>query len=324
MIGVSVVIPSWNQSRLVAEVLSNLKLQTVPPDEIIVVDNGSTDDSVATARSLGALVLELGRNVGFAAAVNEGIRAAQGEWLLLLNNDVQLDPEWIACALRAAQTEDARIVAGKLLQSRKPQYLDGTWDLISRAGCAWRCGWNAPDGPLWNERRRFRISSLTAVLIHRSVFDTVGLLDTRYESYYEDVDFGLRCALAGYSGVYEPQAVGHHWGSATLGPSSRVTYLVSRNQVLLAAKFGLWHLFRWPVLVGQLCTLIPSLRIGHWRVALRGKRDGWKTARRMAPERSDAKQLRQLLEETEKELKGFQQRLGFDLSWRVYFFLTGR
>ena len=174
MLSVSVIIPTWNRADLVRSALSNLRQQTAIPKEILVVDNGSTDDTLDAALSYNARVITLPRNVGFAAAVNEGIRNATSEWLLILNNDVELEPHWLTFALDAAINNSASFVTGKLFQARAPARLDGTWDLVSRAGCAWRCGWNAMDGPQWSNQKHIQITSLTAALFHRSVSIRLG------------------------------------------------------------------------------------------------------------------------------------------------------
>ena len=321
---VSVIIPTWNQSPLVASVLNNLRQQTIAPTEILVIDNGSADDTFAVAERNGARVVRLPENRGFAAAVNAGILDARCEWLLLLNNDVDLNTDWIETALNTAREESAQFVTGKLLQARSPERLDGTWDLVSRAGCAWRCGWNARDGDLWNKRRRIHFGSFTALLVHRAVFNETGLLDTRNGSYYEDVDFGIRSALAGIIGIYEPAAVGRHLGSATLGTGARSTYLISRNQVLLASKFGLAQLSLWRVLLGQTLFLMPRVRQRTLGAAIKGKWDGLRLSRSWHRYEPDFQRVREMLEESEAEIRKFQNLIGFDLSWKMYFALCGR
>jgi GT2 family glycosyltransferase len=321
---VSVIIPTWNRTKLVASVLDNLRQQTIAFAEVLVVDNGSTDDTVAIAERKGARVVALSQNRGFAAAVNAGILEARSDWLLILNNDVDLDPGWLETALNAAREESVHFVMGKLLQAGSPERLDGTWDLVSRAGCAWRCGWNAPDSDLWNKRRLVHFGSFTALLVHRSVFNATGLLDTRYDSYYEDVDFGIRCAIAGFSGLYEPAAVGRHLGSGTLGTGARSTYLVSRNQVLLASKFGLARLSLWRVLLGQTLFLLSRVRHRTLGAAIKGKWDGLRLSRSWHRYEPDLQHVREMLEESEADIGRFQKLTGFDLSWKLYFALCGR
>jgi GT2 family glycosyltransferase len=314
---VTVIIPSFNAASLVQLVLENLRAQTILPAEIIVIDNGSEDETAAVVRANGGSLIPLTANHGFAAAVNEGIEAARSDWLLILNNDVELRPDWLEKVLNAVEESSAYFAVGKLLQKRNPRRLDGTWDLISRAGCAWRCGWNAPDGDLWNSRRRIDMASLTAMLIRKDVFQRIGTLDTRYESYYEDVDFGLRCALAGYAGVYEPEAVGWHIGSATVG-LSRSTYLVSKNQVLLAKKFGLARLGLWNVVCGQGLYTLARLPHRTFGAALRGKWNGIKEAGHRPTENVDLEHLTAVLLRSEKQLLDVQRTVGFDLSWKLY------
>jgi GT2 family glycosyltransferase len=316
---VSVVIPTWNQEVLTRNLLQNLQQQTVQPLAVYVVDNGSSDHTAAVARQFGAHVIRFETNQGFAAAVNAGIQAAETDWVFILNNDVELRNNWLAVALEAAAEENARFVTGKLLQARNPDRIDGAWDLVSQAGCAWRCGFNAPDGKLWNHRRPIQMASLTALLVHRSVFERIGVLDSRYESYYEDVDFGLRSALAGFGGIYEPKATATHIGSATLGRGARTAYLVSRNQVLLAHKFSLGRFSLARLVWGQALFLFTRLRERTLWAALKGKRDGLRLRRVYPKEQVNGERLHEILRRSEQEIFQFQQATKFDLSWKLYF-----
>lgn len=325
---VSVIIPSWNRADLLRNLLPNLRAQTRPPEQILVVDNGSSDASAATAKELGAEVVSLGVNRGFAAAVNEGVRRAAAEWLLILNNDVELAPDWIEVQLEGVQREKVWFAAGKLLDYGDSTVIDGTWDLVSRAAYAWRCGYGRPDSPIWSVRKRIFFAPMTAALFHREVFERVGLLETRFESYYEDVDFGVRCAIAGLQGIYEPSAVARHMGKATLGKSSyRVMYLTARNQVFLLAKHYSGETLRrfwWAILVGQLLGVAAAAKHGQLISALRGKWDGlrgWNEFRRElshAPARVES-----ALAESEQAICSLQKEIGFDPYWRLYFGLTG-
>src|SRR3954453_8194975 len=92
---ISVVIPTWNRADLLRSVLANLEEQTIRPDEIVVVDNGSRDSSVEIARKHSARAISYPENRGFAVAVNDGITQSTGDWILILNNDVVLRRDWI-------------------------------------------------------------------------------------------------------------------------------------------------------------------------------------------------------------------------------------
>ena len=324
---VAAVIPTWNRRDLLDALLQNLVAQTRPFTEIIVVDNGSQDDSVELAERAGARVLKMGCNLGFAAAVNRGIEAADAEWVAILNNDVTLEADWLTNLLEAAAREDIWFATGKILQAANHQFVDGTFDEISRGACASRCGSGKPDGPAWNQARRIRVAPMTAAIFRRQLFRDLGGLDETFGSYMEDVDFGLRCALAGRLGLFVPSAVAYHRGSATLGEWNNDTvWRIARNQVLLSAK----HFHgqpRWPILAGQLLWGLVALRRGRGSAFVRGKIAGMREARRMrslSTNEYTRKILAEVLESSEANILALARETGFDSYWRAYFWLSRR
>ncbi len=325
---VSVVIPTWNRADLLRSILTNLHQQTRVPDEILVVDNGSQDDTPAVVREFADHYIRFAVNRGFAVAVNEGIRQGSHEWIFIVNNDVVLQPDWLETAMRSAAGSNASFIVGKLLRPDESGELDGSWDLISRGSYAWRCGYGKRDSAVWSTPRRVHFAPFTAALFHRRVFDTVGLLDTSFESYYEDVDLGLRCALAGIEGRYEPAAIATHMSKTTLGRSSnRVYFLTARNQLYILAKHfapsTLWR-FAWPILVGQSLSLVAAARQRNLWAALRGKWTGilhWSRFRKSASDFPPAHVQATLLE-SEMEIRSLQQQVGFDAYWKAYFSLV--
>jgi len=320
----SAVIPHWNRRDLLESLLPNLREQTTPFHEIIVVDNGSTNDSADFAGHRGARVIRLQQNLGFAAAVNRGIKEASGDWIAILNNDVLLDPDWLARLTNAAESQQAHFAAGKTLRFDDSTIIDGTFDEVSRGACACRCGAGKPDSPLWNEPRRIRIAPMTAAIFRRDLFEVVGLLDERFISYMEDTDFGIRCSILGIAGIYVPSAVARHRGSSTLGAWTIDTVRsISRNQVLLAAKhFGSQP--RWPILVGQLLWGLLALRHARGVAWLAGKIDGWRTVRTWQGIATSADAVRVILETSEDEIFQLGVKTGFDAYWRAYFWLSRR
>jgi GT2 family glycosyltransferase len=327
MASVAAVVPHWNRRELLETLIASLQAQRRGFDEMIVADNGSTDDSAAVAEQAGARVLRLGRNLGFAAAVNRGIEAASADWVAILNNDITLEPGWLAELLAAAEREHAWFATGKILRAGDPATLDGSFDEISRGACACRCGAGKPDSPFWDRPRRIRIAPMTAAIFRRALFDEIGPLDESFGSYLEDVDFGLRCALAGRDGVYVPAAVSHHRGSATMGAWNKDTVrLIARNQVLLAAKhFHGQPLL--PIVAGQLLWGAVAVRHVRGVAYLLGKISGMNAAgvirRQLASPQAQTK-LRSVAEAGEEEILELQRQTGFDWYWRAYFWLLPR
>jgi GT2 family glycosyltransferase len=331
MPSVAIVIPHWNRAGLLELALAELARQTYPIDRVIVVDNGSTDDSAKVAAGMDAEVILLGRNMGFAAAVNRGIReAGDAQYIGVLNNDVRPAPGWLEQLIAKMESSHAWFATGKLLDARAHDRIDGSFDAICRGACAWRCGHGRMDAPIWNQARAIQLAPLTAAVFRAGVFERVGLLDERFESYLEDVDLGLRCAEAGLGGVYVPEAVAYHQGSATLGfwhPD--IVRKIARNQVLLLAKHypPHWILrYGWAVFVAQTLWGLVALRHGALGSYIAGKVEGLRQFRDMRGKQcagfAPIAAFHTIVEHSEKEIREIQQLTGFDLYWKLYFALT--
>jgi hypothetical protein len=329
---VSVVIPNWNRAELLARVLEDLARQTHPIERVIVVDNGSSDDSAAVARRAGVELIALGENRGFAAAVNRGIERAGPEaaWIAILNNDVTLEPDWLERMIAGLEGGEHWFAAGKLLDAAARERMDGSFDAVCRGGCAWRCGHGRPDSEIWSRPRSIQFAPFTAALFRSDLFARAGLLDEQFESYLEDVDFGLRCAELGLTGLYVPDAVAYHMGSATLGRWHRDTVRrMARNQLLLVAKHYPQNWIKrygWCILVAQTLWGFAALRHGNLPGYVAGKIEG---VRRFRAARGEYRakvppvvSFSAIIEQSEKDIRELQSLTGFDLYWRLYFALT--
>jgi GT2 family glycosyltransferase len=321
---VTAVIPNWNRREFLERLIGLLHAQTYALSEIVVVDNGSSDGSADAARRLGARVIRMESNAGFSRAVNRGIEACGSEWIALVNNDVEPAGDWLARLVEAAERRQAWFAVGKILDAEDSRRLDGAYDLLCRGACAWRAGQGRLDGPEFSRERPAVIAPATATLFRAGLFRRVGLFDERFESYLEDVDLGIRCALARCEGVYVPEAVVRHRGSATLGRwNPRVVRLIARNQVLLVAKHYPGRLvlrWMWPLLAAQGLWGVVAARHGAGWAYLQGKAAGLRAFRRMRGAGSD--ELAGLLASGEREILSLQRKTGFDWYWRTYFLLT--
>ena len=166
---------------------------------------------------------------------------------------------------------------------------------------------------------------MTAAIFKKQLFRDLGGLDENFGSYMEDVDFGMRCALAGREGRYVPSAVAYHRGSATLGAWNNDTvWRIARNQVLLSAKHFNGQP-RWPIVAGQLLWGLLALRHGRGSAFIRGKFAGMRdVCRRKQPSTSEytRKELARVLDESESTILTVARETGFDSYWRVYFWLS--
>lgn len=331
-ITVSAVIPNMDRADLLARALRSLFAQRLPQHvelEAIVVDNGSRDNSAEVASELGARAVLLGSNHGVSRALNIGIEAGQGEWVALLNNDVDLAPNWLARMLSGAVRSGAWFATGKVFDASRRHLLDGAGDAVCRGGAAWRLGSGRPDGSEYSKRRPTFFPSATAALFRREFFDRAGLFDESFFAYLEDVDLGMRAATSDLRGVYLPEAVAWHLGSETGGRwSERSVTWITRHQILLLAKhYSGDMLLRFARPVGAVQVLWAALAMsrGRSRSWLRGVALGladWR-ARRHKTSGPGAERLANALLAGESEIRALQERSGWDTFWRWYFRLAG-
>jgi GT2 family glycosyltransferase len=318
------IVPVWNRRDLLERLLCGLRAQTQPAAEVLVVDDDSQDGSAELAARMGARIIRMGVHGGFAKAVNRGIRESRTPLLAIVNNDVELAPDWIE-KLSPALAPGVWFAAGRILQAGARDRIDGTYDVVCRGGTSWRVGHGHPDGPAFREARPVWSVPMTAALFRAELFDKAGLLDERFESYLEDVDFGLRCAEAGCTGRYIPEAVAWHQGSATLGRWHPETVRrISRNQVFLLAKHFSGRMllrYAWPIAVAQGLWGLVALRHARSWSWLLGKVEGigrWSEFRGEIPE---PRRL-EVFCQGEREIRRMQRKSCSDLYWTLYFLLT--
>ena len=318
------IVPVWNGRELLGRLLTSLEAQTKPADELLVIDNGSTDGADELARARGARVIAMGGNAGFAAAVNRGIRESRGEHIAVLNTDVELAPDYFARLTSAA----ASFATGKILSAGSTDRVDATFDVLCRGGVAWRVGNGRRDGPAFSTPLKIWSAPWTAVLFRAEVFQQIGMLEEAFESYLEDVEFGLRCAEHGVAGLYVPEAIAWHHGSASLGRWNPATVRrIARNQCyLVALHYPGSLLFRhaWRVLVAHGLWGLVAARHGAAWAWLRGKFQGIGHARALRRRRllTSAPLLDDLLCANERLIYNVQASTGFDWYWRLYFLFT--
>jgi len=239
-VDVAVVIPNYNGERWLPGVLESVAAQSIAPAEVLVVDDGSVDGSLAllAQRFPRVRVLALGRNGGFARAANAGIVAVAAEAVALVNTDVRLAPDWIersAAALAAAPA--AASVATKLVDLDDPALIYDAGDVLRRDGACEQRGRFERDGGRYDAPGDVFSACAGAALYRRSAVLAVGGFEERFGTYLEDVDLGLRLRLAGWTCRWEPRAVARHAGGGSTGTLAHGPGAwVERNTLLLVAR----------------------------------------------------------------------------------------
>lgn len=239
----TVIIPNLNGAGWLRDSIESIWAQTEQDFELIVVDNASTDESLAIARSYQGRpryrLIENGRNTGFSHAVNQGIRAAKGEFIALFNNDAFAEPEWLEQLLRAAAASP-RIFAVSSLMIRhfERELADDAGDYVTLLGFACKRG-DGLKASRYTKPCRIFSACGGAALYRKSILDEIGLFDEHFFAYYEDVDISWHANSLGYKNVYCPAARCYHICGATTGavrynPFKSVQS--GRNSILLPYK----------------------------------------------------------------------------------------
>jgi GT2 family glycosyltransferase len=238
---ISIVIPNHGGAAYLERCLKSLAAQACPEMEIVVVDNASRDRSAECTRAVApeAILLQQDRNLGFAGGANAGIRAAQGEWVAVLNNDTEVASGWLSACMRAIQDHpEASFFACRILDFNHRGWIYSAGDCFLRAGLGYRRGQEQEDREGFRKEMPIFSACGCAALYRRSVLKELGGFDERFFAYLEDVDLGLRLQAAGHCGYYVPSAEVYHHGAATSGGefSPLSVRLRTRNALLLPLK----------------------------------------------------------------------------------------
>jgi len=234
---VFVIVLNWNGKKYIKKCLDSLLKTNYPKLEVIVVDNASTDGSkeIVEKEYPEVILIENKENLGFCKGNNVGIKKASGDLIILLNNDVIVDRNWINEIIKVAKIPNVGIigckilyVGSKIIQSLgyKEKFL-GYWENIGAGFCI---------DELKDKLIEVDYVMGAAIAIKRKVLNKIGLLDPRFFAFAEEVDLCYRAKKAGYK-VVTSGAVVYHYGSGTWHnfPLKKL-YLIYRNKILFISK----------------------------------------------------------------------------------------
>jgi GT2 family glycosyltransferase len=278
----TVIIPTFNGRRLLAETLDSLVRQTTP-HSVVVVDNASTDGTkeLLAERFPHVRVVPLPENVGFGRAVNRGVAAAETDVVVLVNNDVICEPKFLERLLEPLHDDSVAMVAGVLLQHDRPHLVDSAGIELDTTLRSWDAVWNRPVTDLARASEPVGPCG-GAAAFRTAAFREVGGFDETFFAYWEDVDLALRLRLAGHRCVRANDARALHKHGQTLGAASPAQrrleafgrgyvlarYRVARRSLATRVKISLLD---WPVL---LVHLFVRREAGPLRERRRGTRAG--------------------------------------------------
>lgn len=238
---VSVIIPNLNGADFLRDSINSVLQGSERDFELIVVDNGSTDESrdiIESFADSNVTGIYLDFNTGFSVAVNTGIKQSKGEYIALFNNDAFAQKDWLQNLLCTIK-ENPKIfsVASLMLQHKDSSLCDDAGDYVNLLGWACKRGDGLSAGRYKTQREVFTACG-GAAIYSRKILDKIDLFDENFFAYLEDVDIGWRARCAGYINVFCPTAVCTHiCGATTGGKYNDFKALQSgRNNILLPYK----------------------------------------------------------------------------------------
>ena len=283
---VSVVTPNYNGEKFLKKYFESLNSDSEYIGEVIIVDNGSCDASIDYIENntfnFPVKIIKNTENLGFAPAVNQGILKAENEYIFSLNNDTEVKKGTVKALLDLAlKNENIFSVQAKMLQFSNKNLIDDAGDEYNILGWTKKRGENKESAE-FSEVSEIFSSCAGAALFKKSLLDEIGMFDSEFFAYMEDVDLALRSKINGYVNLMCPDAVVYHIGSATSG--SRYNDF----KVKLAARNNIWTVYKnLPVpmkivnfiflFLGFFIKYLFFKRKGFGKTYLEGIREGIKT-----------------------------------------------
>lgn len=287
---VSVVTPNYNGERFLKTFFESLDNDCEFIDEVIIVDNGSSDKSkeYITNNSFNFTVrlIENSKNTGFAPAVNQGILEAKNEYIFSLNNDTEVKKGSIKALVDLiSSADDIFSVQAKMLQYDNKELIDDVGDEYNLLAWTKKTGENHNSNEFRQVKDIFSACA-GAAMYKKSLLTEIGMFDANYFAYMEDVDLAIRSRIYGYRNLLCPDAVVYHIGSATSG---------SRHndfKVRLAARNNVWTVYKnLPIpmkivnfiflFLGFLIKYIFFVKKGFGSTYLSGLREGLSTRKKI-------------------------------------------
>ena len=280
---VSVIVPNWNGIKFIGMCLDSLARSDFDSYEVIVVDNGSVDGSreMIEGKYPDVLIIKTRENMGFAIACNQGIKAATGTYISLLNNDIEVESSWLSKLYDGMERHpECGMGTTKMMFLDQRDVFYNTGDLFHAWSAGGGRGQGEKDVGQYNREDYVFGACAGAGIYRRDFFEQVGIFDEDFFIFAEDVDINMRGQLQGFKCIYLPEAKVYHIGTATVGLySDRYIFLCKRNDIfVLIRNYSLRMYFRylWTILKHQFNDIKYFTDRGQGLVLFKSKLDVFK------------------------------------------------
>jgi len=306
---INIVIPNWNGKKYLTNCLDSLNKQTFTDFQITVIDNGSSDGSVEFLQEHYPDVhcIRFHVNKGFSVAVNAGIKSSNSPYVLLLNNDIEVEKDCLEHLIsHVTRLKEFDFFSLKMINYHQRELLDGAGDGMLRGGVGYRYGTMERDSKKYNQEGEVFGACAGAALYTKRFFKTAGLFDEDFFAYLEDVDLNLRARRLGLRCYYVPSAVVYHIGSATTGSkiNPMTVRLSTKNNINIIVKnypVSLFITFLPAIVIYQFFWLLFVIKKGAIIPYLKGISGGITQMWKMLNKRQDIVK-KQLLIKSKKSI----------------------
>ncbi len=292
----SIIIPNFNGKQFIKTCLDSIRKQDYPFYELIIVDNASSDGSIEYINEHYPefTLIQNKENLGFAAAVNHGIKISSSEYVFLLNNDVEIEPDCISNLMECIEKdENIFAVSSKMIQYTDRSKMDDAGDEYTILGWTWKVGdGKSPD--LYTTKRETFSACAGAALYRKNILDEIGYFDEKFFAYMEDVDISFRARIRGYKCMYCPEAVVYHLGSGTSGSKYNEfkIKLAARNNVYVPYKNMPWPQLALNgifLLAGYFIKYLFFSKQGNGSIYLTGLKEGFNSLKKLEKTKYESK-----------------------------------
>ncbi|PIP12419.1 MAG: glycosyl transferase, partial [bacterium (Candidatus Stahlbacteria) CG23_combo_of_CG06-09_8_20_14_all_40_9] len=237
---VSIIIVNWNGRYFLRECLDSVFRQTYPSYEVIIVDNGSTDDSVkfVLENYPQVKVIKNEKNYGYAKGNNIGIREGSGKYVVTLNNDTEVAKNWLEELVRVAESNSRiGICASKQLNYHNRRIIDAAGCYLTKYAAGKNIGLGEFDCGQYDSLREIFGASGASAFYRKKMLEEIGLFDEDYFLYEEELDLCWRAKLSGWKCIFVPGAIVYHIKSSSVMNSPyRYGYYTQRNRLFNIVK----------------------------------------------------------------------------------------
>lgn len=228
---ITIIILNYNGAKYLLECVDSVYKTAGCKLEVILIDNNSSDNSqvICKEKFPEVILIQNKENIGLAAR-NIGIKKAMGDFIVFLDSDTVVNPNWLITLLNSFEKNGAGLYQPKLLEKERPKIINSCGNMINIFGLGYSRGKGEKDYGQYNKFQTIGYTSGACTFSSSDIIRKIGEVDKIFFSYHDDLDYGWRAWLLDIPSYYEPKSVVYHLGSPTLKWTAKKFFFLERNR----------------------------------------------------------------------------------------------